>query len=46
VRGNEIFAKKHVKPINLSFIVLDSKVKPLEFLSTSLLVTPHQIGIG
>jgi hypothetical protein len=36
----------HAEPIDPSFNVLDSKVKPLEFLSTSLFVTPHHIGIG
>ncbi len=46
MRGNEIFTKEHVKLINPSFIVLDSRVKPLEFLSINLIVTPHQIGIG
>jgi len=31
MRGNEIFAKEHVKPINPSFIVLDSRVNLWSF---------------
>jgi hypothetical protein len=45
VRVSERFDKEHVEPIDPSFIVLDSRVKRLEFLSTSLPMTPHQIGI-
>jgi hypothetical protein len=46
VRGNERFAKEQVELVNPSFIVLDNKIKYLEFLSIKLLLTPHQIGIG
>jgi hypothetical protein len=46
MRGNEKFVKKQAKLIDLSFTVLNSRVKPLEFLSISLLLIPHQIGIG
>jgi hypothetical protein len=41
MRSSERFAKEHVKPIDPSFTLLDSKVDTLEFLSTSLLLTPH-----
>jgi hypothetical protein len=46
VRGSERFAKEKAKSIDFSFIVLDSRVEPLELLSTSLPLTPHQIGIS
>ncbi len=47
MKDSENFAKEHAKLVNPnSFIVLDSNVKYLEFLSTSLPLTPHQIGIG
>jgi hypothetical protein len=45
MRGNERFVKEHVKHVNPSFIVLDSIVEPLEFLSINLNLTQHQIGI-
>jgi hypothetical protein len=46
MRSSERFAKEHAKPIDPSFIVLNSRIKPLELLYTSLPLTPHQIGIG
>jgi len=46
MRGNEKFVKKQAKLIDLLFTVLNSRVKPLEFLSISLPLIPHQIGIG
>ncbi len=46
MRGSEKFVKKQAEPFDPSFTILDSKVEPLEFLSTSLPLTPHQIGIG
>jgi hypothetical protein len=46
VRGSEKYVKEQAKLIDPSFIVLDRGVGPLEFLSTSLLLTPHEIGIG
>jgi hypothetical protein len=46
VRGSERYAKQHVQLVNLSFIVLNNKIKSLEFLFASLPLTPHQIGIG
>jgi hypothetical protein len=47
VRDSEKSTKKHVELVNLnSFIVLNSRVKYLEFFFTSLFLTPHQIGIG
>jgi hypothetical protein len=47
VRDSEKSTKERVKLVNPnSFIVLNSRVKYLEFLYISLLLTPHQIGIG
>ncbi len=47
MRDSEKSAKKHVELVNPnSFIVLNSRVKYLEFFFTSLFLTPHQIGIG
>ncbi len=46
VRGSEGPYKEHAKPIDPSLIVLDNKVGSLEFLSTSLPLTPQQIGIS
>jgi hypothetical protein len=45
MKGSERSIKEHVKHINPSFIVLDSIVEPLEFLSINLNLTPHEIGI-
>lgn len=41
VRGSEKIVKEHVEPIDPSFIILDNKLEPLDFLSTSLSLTPH-----
>ncbi len=47
MKDSENFAKEHAKLVNPnSFIVLNNRVKYLEFLYTSLPLTPHQIGIG
>ncbi len=47
MRDSEKSAKEHDELVDPnSFIVLDSRVKYLEFLSTSLPLTPHQIGIS
>ncbi len=46
VRSNERPAKEQVKHVDPSFIVLKNKVEYLEFLYTSLPLTPHQIGTG
>ncbi len=40
------FDKEWVEHVNPSFTILDNRSKSLEFLSTSVLLTPHQIGIG
>ncbi len=42
MRASERFAKKQAKPIDPSFIILDNRVKPLEFLSSSLPLTPRR----
>ncbi len=46
MRGSERFAKEHVELVDPSFTILDSRIKPLEFLFANLPLTPHQIGIG
>jgi hypothetical protein len=46
MEGSERFNEKHDEPINPSFTILDSRLKSLEFISTSVPLTPHQIGIG
>jgi hypothetical protein len=46
MESNDKSVKKHVEPIDPSFFVYDSKIRPLEFLLATLLLTPHQIGIG
>jgi hypothetical protein len=46
VEGSERSNKKHDKSINYSYTILNSKLKSLEFLSTSVPRTSHQIGIG
>jgi hypothetical protein len=38
--------KKQDEPINLSYIILDIRFEFFEFLSTSVPLTPHQIGIS
>jgi hypothetical protein len=46
MRCSEKFVKEQAKLVDLSFIILDSRIEPLEFLSISLPLIPHQIGIG
>jgi hypothetical protein len=46
MEGSERFDKKQDEPMNPSFIILDSRLKSLEFISISVLITPHQISIG
>ncbi len=46
MRGSEKFVKEQVEPVDFPFTILDSGVGPLEFLSPSLPLTLHQIGIG
>ncbi len=46
VDNNDKFVKEQVELVDPWFIILNSGVGPLEFLSTSLSLTPHQIGIG
>ncbi len=41
MKGSEKFAKEQAELVDFLFIVLDNKVEPLEFLSTSLPLTPH-----
>jgi hypothetical protein len=47
VRDSGKSAKEHAELVNPnSFIVLNNRIKYLEFLSTSLPLTPHQTSIG
>jgi hypothetical protein len=46
VEGSERSDKKQDEPINLSFTILDNRLESLEFISISIFLTPHQIGIG
>jgi hypothetical protein len=46
VEGSERSNKKHDELVNLSFTILDSRLKYLEFMSINVPLTPHQIGIG
>jgi hypothetical protein len=46
VEGSERSNKEQVETINLSFTILYSRLKSLEFISTSVPLTPHHIGIG
>ncbi len=44
MEGSERFDKEHVELVNLSFTILDNRLAYLEFISTSVPLTPHQIG--
>jgi len=46
VEGSVKSIMDQVELVDPPFTVLDSGVGPLEFLSTTLPLTPHQIGIG
>jgi hypothetical protein len=46
VKGSEKFVMEQAKLVDPSFIVLNRGVGPLEFLSVSLFLTPHQRNIG
>ncbi len=46
MRGNKKLVKEHVKHVDPSFTILENGIDLLEFLSTNLYLTPHQIGIG
>jgi hypothetical protein len=46
VEGSERSNNKQDEPINLTYIILDNRLESLEFLSTSVPLTPHQIGIS
>ncbi len=41
VEGNERFNKKHDEHVNFTYIILDNILESLEFLSTSVPLTPH-----
>jgi hypothetical protein len=45
VKGSEKPNKEQVEHVNPSFTTLNNRVKSLEFLYASLLLTPHQIGM-
>jgi hypothetical protein len=46
VKGNEIFTKEQAKHVAPSFTLLDNKIESLQFLSISLPLTPHHVGIS
>jgi hypothetical protein len=46
VEGNERFDKEQIEHVNPSFTILDSRLESLEFISTSVTLTPRQINIG
>jgi hypothetical protein len=46
MEDNEKSNKEYVELVNTSFTILDNGLESLEFLFVSLLLTPHQIGIG
>jgi hypothetical protein len=47
VEGCGRFDKKHVELVNLSFTIMQgSSLESSKFLSTSVPLTPHQIGIS
>jgi hypothetical protein len=46
MESSERSDKKQNEPMNLLFTILNSRLKSLEFISTSVPLTPHQIGIG
>jgi hypothetical protein len=41
VEGNERSDKKQDEPVNPSYTILDNRLESLEFLSTSVPLTPH-----
>jgi len=41
VEGNEKSDKEHIELVNPSFTILDSTLKSLELISTSVPLTPH-----
>jgi hypothetical protein len=45
MEGNERYDKEKVELVNPSFTILNSRLESLEFITTSVLLTPHQIGI-
>jgi len=46
VEGSERSNKKQDELVKPSYTIRDSRLESLEFLSTNVLLTPHQIGIG
>jgi len=46
VDNSDKLFKEQVELVDPWFSTLDSGVRPLEFLSISLSLTPHYIGIG
>jgi hypothetical protein len=46
MEGSERFDKKQDEHVNPTYTMLDNRLKSLEFLSTSVPLTPHHIGIG
>jgi hypothetical protein len=41
VEGSERFDKEQVELVNPSFTILDNRLEYLEFISTSVPLTPH-----
>jgi hypothetical protein len=46
MEGSERSDKKQNEPMNILFTILNSRLKFLEFISTNVPLTPHQISIG
>jgi hypothetical protein len=46
MEGSEGYDKEQVELVNPSFTILNSRLESLEFITTNVLLTPHQIGIG
>jgi hypothetical protein len=46
IEGSVEFVKDQVEPNGLPFTIFNNRVKPLEFLFTTLPFTPCQIDIG
>jgi hypothetical protein len=46
LEGSERYDKEQVEFVNLSFVILNCRLESLEFITTNVFLTPHQIGIG
>jgi hypothetical protein len=46
MEGIERFDKKRDEHVNPPFIIIDNRLKYFEFISTSVFLTPHPIGLS